>query len=96
MLRISITKPTDDSTTLLLEGHLQGAWINELKAACEPLLREKQILSIDLAGVSLIDRPGFEFLASLSNRSVKLVSCSPFQAEQLRRISAAHLQRNEP
>jgi ABC-type transporter Mla MlaB component len=95
MLRITVTNPTAQSATLLLEGHLQGAWIAELRNACEPLLREKRMLSIDLTGVSLIDRHGFEFLASLSSRSVELTGCSPFQAEQLRRISAAQPQLNE-
>jgi ABC-type transporter Mla MlaB component len=96
MFRISITKPSDGSAILLIEGHLQGVWIDELKAACEPLLEEGRAISIDLAGVSLIDRPGFELLASLASRSVQLVHCSPFQAEQLRRISVAQPEPNVP
>lgn len=90
MLRISSSETTADVVTLRLEGHLAGAWITELSETCDRILAAGQALALDLGDVSLIDRPGFDLLASLSHRAVSLVHCSPFQAEQLRQVSAAH------
>lgn len=85
MLRISAIYQDETTTTLRLEGHLAGAWIAELRDACERTLATGRKVTIDLAGVSLIERPGLDLLASLSRRPVRLVHCSPFQEEQLRR-----------
>lgn len=90
MLRISITGSTGNATTLRLEGHLAGAWIAEVSDLCDRMLNAGQTITLDLGDVSLIDRPGFELLASLSRRTVSLVRCSPFQEEQLRRVAATH------
>jgi anti-anti-sigma regulatory factor len=89
MLRISIQETPGNIATLHLEGHLAGAWIAELSETCERILIEGKRLVLDLQNVSLIDRPGFDLLAALSHRAVSLVGCSPFQAEQLRQLSAA-------
>lgn len=88
MLKITITESTESSATLRLEGHIAGAWIAELGAACERLLSTGRAVSLDLGDVSLVDRPGVELLATLSLRAVSLVRCSPFQAEQLRQAIA--------
>jgi ABC-type transporter Mla MlaB component len=85
MLRISVTPTAADTATLRLEGHLAGAWITELRSACERILSDGRRVTLDLGDVSLIERPGFDLLASLSRRDVVFVHCSPFQEEQLRR-----------
>jgi ABC-type transporter Mla MlaB component len=85
MLRISATLHADNTTTLRLEGHLAGAWIAELRDACERMLSDGRKVTLDLGDVSLIERPGLDLLASLSRRSVALVHGSPFHEEQLRR-----------
>ena len=90
MLRISITESANDTATLRLEGHIAGAWIAELDEACSRLLKTGRKVRLDLADVSLIERAGFDLLASLSHRAVALVHCSPFQEEQLRQAIAAH------
>jgi len=90
MLRISITESVNDTATLRLEGHIAGAWIAELGEACERLLQSGCKVRLDLADVSLIERAGFDLLASLSHRAVALVRCSPFQEEQLRQAIVAH------
>ena len=90
MLRITTIESTNGSTTLRLEGHLAGAWIAELRDTCDGMLAAGRTLTLDLGDVSLIDRPGFDLLASLSRRAVSLVRCSPFQAEQHRQAVAAH------
>ncbi|MEP6669014.1 MAG: hypothetical protein ABJF10_07680 [Chthoniobacter sp.] len=84
MLRISITSPAENTATLRLEGHLAGAWIDELRATCDRMLAAGRSVTLDLGDVSLIERPGLDLLAALSRRSVALVRCSPFQEEQLR------------
>ena len=89
MLRISITKADARSATLHLEGQLGGAWITELRDMCDRMLGAGRTLALDLRDVSLIERAGFELLASLSRRAVSLVCCSPFQAEQLRQSARA-------
>lgn len=89
MLRISTIESADHGTTLHLEGQLVGPWTTELDHACERALRARRHLTLDLADVSLIDRPGLALLASLSRRSVTFVGCSPFQEEQLRQAAAA-------
>jgi len=90
MLRISITESADHSAILRLEGHLGGAWIDELRENCERMLAARWTLALDLGDVSHIERPGFELLASLSHRAVSLLRCSSFQKEQLRQAGAAH------
>ena len=90
MLRISTIQSVNGSATMRLEGHIAGAWIAELRDACEGLLAEGRAVTLDLGDVSLIERPGFDLLASLSHRAVALVRCSPFQEEQLRQAVAAH------
>jgi ABC-type transporter Mla MlaB component len=88
MLRISAIDSADNGTTLRLEGHLAGPWIDELDQACRRVFVAGHALTLDLSDVSFIDRPGLAFLASLSRRSVAFVGCSPFQAEQLRLAAA--------
>ncbi len=85
MLRISATTLAENTTTLHLEGHVAGAWIAELRDACEVALAEGRRITLDLGNVSLIERPGLDLLASLSRRSVAFARCSAFQEEQLRR-----------
>ena len=87
MLRISIIDSAPDSATLRLEGHLVGAWIGALRDTCEQMLHTGRSVTLDLGEVSLIERPGFDLLASLSRRTVFLVGCSPFQLEQLRQAA---------
>ena len=91
MLRISIIEFPPNAATLRLEGHLVGAWITELRDTCERMLDAGRTVTLDLVDVSLIERPGFDLLASLSRRAVDLVGCSLFQEEQLRRAVAAQL-----
>ena len=69
--------------TLRLEGHLGGPWVGELRRSCERVLLEGKQLTLDLAGVSFIDRDGVRFLRSLKRTDVKLRNCSPFVALRL-------------
>ena len=74
--------------TLRLEGQIIGDWIAELNGVCERILTAGRKVTLDLGDVSLIDRSGLALLASLSQRGVALVRCSPFQEAQLRSASS--------
>ena len=88
MLRIELLDQKDGTTTLELAGRVVGPWVDELSRSCERILRVGGMLSVDLGGVSFVDRHGVEFLKALRTRAVALVNCSPFVAEQLRGIVA--------
>lgn len=88
MLRISNIHSGGNEATLRLEGQISGPWTEELSAACEHRLAAGQRLTLDLAGVSLIDRPALALLATLGGRAVTLTHCSPFHEEQLRQAAA--------
>lgn len=90
MLRISTTETPDIPAVLKLEGQIVGAWTQELSDASEQILADGRHLTLDLLDVSLVDRSGFDLLASLSNRKVALVNCSPFLEEQLRQAAVNH------
>lgn len=84
MLRIELLDEKDGTTTLELAGRVVGPWVVELSRSCERILSVGGALSVDLGGVSFVDRDGVEFFQQLSARAVALVNCSPFVAEQLK------------
>ena len=88
MLKISNSESETDVVTLRLEGQIIGDWISELNGVCERMLTAGRKVTLDLCDVTLIDRPGLALLASLSERGVALVRCSPFQEAQLRLASS--------
>jgi hypothetical protein len=65
MLRISVNECEGNIVTLRLEGQITGAWISELKEACERMLTAGYKVTLALSDVSLIDRPALTPLASL-------------------------------
>ena len=87
MLRISEQEMSARSATLRLEGQLVGAWIEALRETCERVLGEGRALTLDLADVSLIERPGVALLADLASRGAALAHCSPFQEEEIKRAA---------
>jgi ABC-type transporter Mla MlaB component len=88
MLRISDAGPSDDATTLRLEGEVIGPWIAELQKVCEQFLGDGHMITLDLCGVSFIDRKALALFRELTHRRVKLINCSPFLIEQLREVGA--------
>jgi hypothetical protein len=84
VLRIELFAQTDGTTTLELAGRVVGPWVDELARSCERILGVGGTLSVDLGGVSFVDRHGVEFLKTLRARAVAIVNCSPFVAEQLK------------
>jgi len=83
-LRISVVDSTRNAVTLLLEGKVIGDAVDELNSSCDQALVGGRRLTLDLAGVSFIDRKGLALFHSLSARQVSIVNCSGFVAEQLK------------
>ena len=84
MLQIELLAKQDGTATLELAGRVVGPWVDELSRSCERILEVGGTLTVDLGGVSFVDRDGVEFLRCLRARAVALVNCSPFVAEQLK------------
>jgi anti-anti-sigma regulatory factor len=85
MLKIDIvTDGIGSAATVRLVGRVIGPWVEELRQACERLLAEVVGITLDLSEVVFVDRDGVDLLRRLAERSVALVNCSGFVAEQLR------------
>jgi anti-anti-sigma regulatory factor len=84
VLRISRVEALDEAVTLPLEGQVRGAWVEELRRACEPLLATDSGLILDLTEVSFLDLDGVTLCRRLRERNVAFLHCSPFVTEQLR------------
>jgi len=84
MLKIEAVRNGGRGVTLLLEGRLIGPWVEELRLACAQARRERMRVSLDLTGVSFVDRAGIALLRELADHDMPLTRCSPFVAEQLK------------
>lgn len=85
MLKISRAETTSGEAVLKLEGTLRGAWVAEFRAACEALLRVRNHVVLDLAGVTYVDRAGTKLLSTLqTDRRVVIEAASAFVIELLR------------
>jgi hypothetical protein len=76
MLRITLH---DDpgSLTFQLEGKLAGPWVRELERCWQGTLagERRQVLRVDLTGVTSIDAAGKEFLAAIHAQGAEFVAC---------------------
>jgi ABC-type transporter Mla MlaB component len=85
MLRITIVESSKIAVTLRVEGRLTGAWVEELRTACNVhTLPDEVRLSLELADISFADAAGIALLKELRNRGVGLMCTTPFLAEQLK------------
>lgn len=84
MLKITDAPNPGSCRTFKLEGRIGGPWVAELQSVCDAALQEGLKLTLDLSGVSFVDRSGAALLRSLMQRSATLVGCTDFVAEQLR------------
>jgi anti-anti-sigma regulatory factor len=83
VLRIT-QKNGSTSTTLKIEGRVNGGSVAELAKACLPLLGLPARLVLDLAGVKFIDDAGVEVVRALLRRNVRVRGCSPLVANLLK------------
>jgi anti-anti-sigma regulatory factor len=87
MLRITVVESSSEAVRLRVEGRLTGAWVEELRRACEVhALCDEIRLTLDLADVSFVDAAGIELFKELRSCCVALLSPSPFVAEQLKGV----------
>jgi anti-anti-sigma regulatory factor len=90
MLRIS--EGTDDrgASTLRLEGHVTGPWVEELRRVCAERLGtngHQRSLVLDLTGLAFLDADALELFRALAARHVVFTNASPFIVEQLRGVA---------
>ena len=83
MLKISRTESTGEGAIWKLEGRLVGPWVTELRRVAETALDRSPGLSLDISGVSFVDRQGEELLRELAARRVRLEHASGFLRELL-------------
>jgi anti-anti-sigma regulatory factor len=86
MLRIELDSCAEDATTLRLEGRVTGQWVSELQRSCDQALGAGRDVVLDLRSVSFIGRDGLELIGALPRDRVRVQRCSPFIAEQLKRV----------
>jgi hypothetical protein len=86
MLRIELDRATDAATRLRLEGRLAGQWVDQLRQSCDEALGAGRDLVLDMRSVSFVGRDGLELIGSLPRDRVRVECCSPFVAEQLKRL----------
>jgi hypothetical protein len=83
MLKI-VVESRDGASFVRAEGQMIGPWVNELRRSLEELVREGVEPTVDLNGVSFVDREGVHLLRSLGDRGVAVVNSSSFVAAQLK------------
>lgn len=83
MLRITVSGYDPSCRIIKLEGKLLQAWLDEVRAFFAEA-EEGPFPSLDLSGLSYVDRPGIELLHQLLRQGVRIRACSPFVAELLR------------
>jgi len=79
MLRISVSEQDSSCRIIKLEGKLLQAWVDEVRRLCVEA-EEGSLPSLDLSGLSFVDRPGTELLQQLLRQGVRIHACSPFVA----------------
>ncbi len=83
MLKITCDPRLEDLRVFRMEGRIVGPWVKELQSVCDAALREESSLTLDLSGVSFVDRQGVVLLRSLIQKGVLLLGSTPFLDEQL-------------
>jgi len=84
MLKISVLESSGIAVTLLLEGRIVEGDVKELRSSSEQVLDQARQLTLDVSGISFIDRKGIALLHALAGREVRIVNYSDFIAELLK------------
>lgn len=83
MLKIDLVE-TGDDVVMRLEGLVVGPWVDELRKWSERALADSRRVTLDLEGVSFVDRDGVELLRGLRRQAVAVANCSRFVEQQLK------------
>lgn len=85
MLKISRRDGSGDEGVLRIEGTLGGAWVHEVRAACDLALARHGRVVLDLSGVVFVDRAGALLLGTLhDDPRVEMETVSAFVAEMMK------------
>jgi len=75
-LRITRKKASRSRVTLVLEGKVAAEWAALLVRECSDLLVSRLAVTLDLAGVTFVDRAGVRTLRRLDRKGVE-IRCRP-------------------
>ena len=76
VLRITEFDGCDAGAILRLEGRVVAEWPALLEQACSELLRTRYEVSLDLVGVSFVNRAGVEVLKRLNRAGTEILCAS--------------------
>lgn len=89
MLRLTRLQDSTRAITIKVEGQIVGEWAAFLEQECLSLRDLSAPVSIDLAGVHLVDTRGIDVLQRLTAARFVLVHCPPLVEELLRTTEPA-------
>ena len=84
LLRITREDTEGGTTTLTLEGRLAQDLVSLLEQECSSLQASCGCLTLDLSGVTFVDRAGVQALKSLHGKGCAIGGCSDLVASILR------------
>jgi hypothetical protein len=82
MLKITVSGQDSFCQIIKLEGKLLHDWLDEVRRLFVDV-HDGPFPSLDLSGLTFVDREGAELLLQLLRQGVRIESCSPFVAELL-------------
>jgi anti-anti-sigma regulatory factor len=86
MMRATPMEAPDRRLALHVEGTLSGPWVRELQVVCDKALAERRPITLDLLGVTFVDREGAKLLRTLDReQGVELANLSTFVTQVLGR-----------
>jgi anti-anti-sigma regulatory factor len=82
MMRVTPIETPNRRLALQVEGTVSGPWVRELQVACEKALAEGSPITLDLLGVTFLDREGAKLLRALDREQrVELTNTSAYVRE---------------
>jgi ABC-type transporter Mla MlaB component len=87
VLRISVSRLSENALRFHLEGRLVGPWVEELQRLSDQAFSDGQTVSLDLQKLLYVDPAGAALLRKLKSQNVARVNCSPFICQQLKEVS---------
>ena len=96
MLRITV-HDNPQALTFQLEGRLAGAWVKEVEQCWQSTLAQqrKQILRVDLTGVTFIDDAGKACLAAMHRQGAELIAADCLTKEIVAEIRQGRSQQQD-
>jgi len=85
LLLIALRDSAPGEVVIRVEGEIVGPGVDELATVCEQQFASRATVRLDLKDVAFVDRRGIALLRSLVGRGARLLKCSPFTAELLKR-----------